>query len=224
MCKKCGRDFCLVCERYFADSMETMAKSPWSLPDAARPRLLRCNNALSFQKTKAEGKTPQFHFRPDLQPISRWTEDELKEHWLSLADFVLEGEGGLNEKLTALGVGHAGEEAIEALRTWLDSRPPESSSSQLNGSLTSTEEVEKLYTKITNTQAEPIADPAGLENHSRRFLKIDLNDLNNDKFDVLWARGEPIMVDKVEEGFKMSWTPDDFIERFGQQVAGESAL
>lgn len=131
-CKKCGRDYCLQCERYFPDSMEAVAESPWELTDAARPRLLKCikqpweemvnggggeiggndsivngnsnGSARTNTSTNTNGernggstgksgrkreKAIAWHVRGDLQPVSRFTKEEIERHWLSLAEFVI---------------------------------------------------------------------------------------------------------------------------------------
>lgn len=131
-CKKCGRDYCLQCERYFPDSMEAVGESPWELTDAARPRLLKCikqpweemvnggggeiggndsivndngnGSARTNTSTNTNGernggstgksgrkreKAIAWHVRGDLQPVSRFTKEEIERHWLSLAEFVI---------------------------------------------------------------------------------------------------------------------------------------
>ena len=191
-----------------------MSRSPWALPDAARPRLLKCSNAIGSNK-------PQFHFRPDLQPVSRFSEEELKGHWLALAEFVLEGgEGGVGERLEMLGLTKAGEEAVEAVQEWTTLQPASVRSAP--PAALSDDEVQALYTKSTNLSVEHPPDPAGLEQQSKAFIKIDDDTLANPVFDLLWGRGEPIVVDKVGEKLKMSWTPEYFVEHFGREEACES--
>ena len=224
-CKRCGRDICLVCERYFSDSIETMGQSPWDLPDAARPRLLRCNAILTANLLRdapeSQQSSAQFHFRPDLQSVSRFGEDELRRHWLALANFILDGDGSIGDQLKALGLSASGDEVVEVLQEWMTNRPPPTSTTIEE--VLSDEEIMALYTKISNPSAQPIPDPAGMEDVSLRYIKIDDEALSNAAFDQLWGRGEPMLVDKVGDKFKISWTPDDFIERFGTQKAGESA-
>lgn len=131
-CKKCGRDYCLQCERYFPDSMEAVGESPWELTDAARPRLLKCikqpweemmnggggeiggndsivngngngstrtntntntngerNDSSTGKSGRKREKAIAWHVRGDLQPVSRFTKEEIERHWLSLAEFVI---------------------------------------------------------------------------------------------------------------------------------------
>jgi hypothetical protein len=224
-CKKCGRDYCLVCERYFSDSDEKMGQSPWHLPDAARPRLLRCtpNNA-GGEEVKQEPTRQKrgtcFHFRPDLQPVSRFSEDELRQHWISLAEFVLHSEGSVGDRLKVLGLSGADDDTVSQMQDWLAKLSHNQRATPL---VMSEEEIANLYTKRTHPSAI-IADPAEMEERSHKFMFIQNERLTLDVFDQLWGRGEPIVVDKVGDGLKMSWTPDDFIKRFGSELCGRSRL
>jgi lysine-specific demethylase 3 len=201
-----------------------MIQSPWHLPDAARPRLLRCNATSNTEEAKEPGAKPArgkaFHFRPDLQPVSRFSEDELREHWLSLTEFVLHSKDGVGERLKVLGLKDADEEIVESMQSWLArlEHPPPAAAPPLTN-----EQVSQLYTKRTHPTATPILDPSGLEAKNREFLFIENQDLTHEVFDQLWSRGEPIVVDKVGDGLKMRWTPDDFIERFGREKCGKLA-
>ena len=354
-CKKCGKDYCLQCERYFSDSMEAVRESPWVIPDAAKPRLLRCTLAPpakgtlagkapevpSGQKTDLAGPastpvpalgpgpstsdgtapdsllttrelslgnrsnapvngasmedlagapapeervstpiiasqdeslpaepgsqtnveanthrtdsmtvthtstpeptslpsrhrsvhatskpapavaTPQrrghnFHVRPDLVPITRFHHKDLEEHWYKLVAFVLDGTGSLEERMKWLDPtfepGTDGE--MSAKVDEYVTKHPTSFPAGPNPEL-SEEEIKKYYSRITKPDVEPIPDPAQLRDKSHAFMFIQSSELDNELFDRLWARGEPIVVDKVGERFKKVWTPDTFIERFG---------
>ncbi|KAK4684539.1 hypothetical protein P7C73_g5636, partial [Tremellales sp. Uapishka_1] len=415
-CKRCGRDFCLQCEHYFCDSREKMLESPWHIMEAARPRLLKCTGLIN------RGAAAQFHVREDLQPVSRFTAEELKEHWLALASFVLEDLEG-EQGLTALGLDEEDEGLKRLVRDFVEAREVKrekegkkgkkvdeavevvgkarevassdvatdaqekvqlvaevqddgkdeggverkgseeedtrpglggstdtempntrvSSSEELvdnseekinnskdgvqsangateilgdiegipkegvesskkdeersrnamdslgtiiettngheagsgnidvegdgkvaeslpdiemetakepdgggergddgganlgdlksngnedvpnqsqNGTSTAMtkEDIDDLYTKTTNKRAVPIADPAQLEEHSMPFMFIPSDNLSNENFDVMWNRGEPIIVDDLAKRFKLDWTPEMMIERFGQET------
>jgi hypothetical protein len=364
-CKKCGKDYCLQCERYFSDSLESMRESPWILPDAARPRILRCTLAPPAKGTLA-GKPPQvpsgnkdkkvvpesiptsvldrstsdgdgvatngllpttvesapgiaqdaatdtgfredvpsnpapgdrvptpiiadqddtlpaepesqtsvegstqsivesmtvvdpntpdpssllsrhssllsrrppsqpnvrpvpapppqrrgqnFHVRPDLVPITRFHARDLEEHWYKLVAFVLDGTGSLEERMKWLDpTFEAGSDTDHDLLSKVNEyiqKHPTSFPSAPNPELTE-DEIKKYYSKITNPDTELIPDPADLREKSHPFMFIQSSELDNELFDRLWARGEPIVVDKVGERFKKVWTPDTFIERFG---------
>jgi lysine-specific demethylase 3 len=212
--------------------METMSKSPWPMADAARPRLLRCNAAAD---TEAEPTTssstqrhwekpkmrPAFHFRPDLQPVSRFSEAELRQHWLALVNFVLEGRDAalIIERLRLLGLAED-DEVLEAIKGWVTSSSDRANDDSPSEVL-SPGDIERLYTKSTHAEAIPIPDPAGLEEHSLQFIRTDFEGLDNSRFEVLWAKGEPMVLDNVDKRLKLSWTPDDFIERFGDEPCGE---
>jgi lysine-specific demethylase 3 len=202
------------------------------MADAARPRLLRCNAAVDtvaepttssstqrqWEKPKAR---PAFHFRPDLQPVSRFSEAELRQHWLALVNFVLEGSDATSimERLRLLGLAED-DEVLEAIKGWVTSASDRTTDDSPTEVL-SPGDIERLYTKSTHAEAIPIPDPAGLEEHSHQFIRTDFERLDNSRFDVLWAKGEPMVIDNVDKRLKLSWTPDDFIERFGEEPCGE---
>jgi lysine-specific demethylase 3 len=209
--------------------MESMSASPWPLPDAARPRLLKCNATVEMDgadgamegERAGSGKAkhkPAFHFRSDLQPVSRFSEKELRVHWLALASFVLEDRNPTSTPvhLRLLGVSEDDEiiQAIEGWQSTLAYSPSERDATDV----ISPEDIERLYTKSTNPTAIPIPDPAGLEENSHSFIRISVSSLDNAQFDVLWGRGEPIVVDDVDKRLKQSWTPDAFIEQYGHDL------
>ncbi|KAL7422076.1 hypothetical protein Q5752_002719 [Cryptotrichosporon argae] len=311
-CKKCGRDYCLECERFFSDSTSDMLNSPWPLPDAARPRLHRCvlppkpedatklksqpprsaqpvnhdrarqassplsdappsntstpravrleaplsssqyasqpaatsqgeANSLSAVLPSRDPTPPapavplgpaesdmpvdmighgrgrgsaQFfaHVRPDLQATSRFSTADLEAHWLGLVDYVMDLPGALQDHLAAVGMSSEHLEQISpdlAAAVQAHHRPPAPDTP-------AQPDLEKLYTTRTHAEAV-IADPAGLEAHARAFMRLSTNQLDNATFDAIWARGEPLVVDDIAERFKQPWTPETFIERFGEQ-------
>jgi len=393
-CQKCGKDYCLQCERYFSDSMDAIRESPWDLPDAARPRLLRCtlappekgtlggkppvlpggehqavevvpeqqvdrkssepnvstrtndpppttqddgvpptnglptaelaaqdrpssdslpvNSALvngphedsisgeqasddivmseSAQtdsaltaaintqedtqgtqentevqsqpshdntiplSTKSSTTDPiaqvpvleprhrptsyraaapiapaappkkNFHVRPDLIPVTRFHAKDLEEHWYKLAAFVLDGTGSLEERMKWFYPAHVevNNNLSEKVQQYIEKHPTTFPSGPAS-SLTD-EEMSKYYVKTTNPGVEPIVDPSGLGDKSHPFMFVQASELDNTLFDRLWARGEPIVVDKVGEKFKKIWTPDTFIERFGKEDCCTSSV
>jgi hypothetical protein len=167
--------------------------------------------------------TPQrrgqnFHVRPDLVPVTRFHTKDLEEHWYKLVAFVLDGTGSLEERMKWLDpTFEAGSDTDNDLSGKVNEyipKHPTSFPSAPDPEL-SEEEIKKYYFKITNPDAEPIPDPAELRDKSHPFMFIQSSELDNELFDRLWARGEPIVVDKVGERFKKVWTPDTFIERFG---------
>ncbi|WWC61433.1 uncharacterized protein I303_104017 [Kwoniella dejecticola CBS 10117] len=253
-CKICGRDYCLTCERYFPDSMETITQSPWPIPDAARPRLLKCQNQPG-QRPVGQPK----HHRGHLQAVSRFDEAELKEHWLKLSEYALSGlaRANLDEKLGYMCLTRD-DEGVEALvgSVLRDDNNKQSEGEEGDGTANQDAEegtidtiaplpMERIdiendmvveegdkneesegvpedgwrYTKTTNEAAKPIPDPAGLREGSgtREFVFVQDEKLDNAVFDKIWSKGEPIVVDNVSRKLNLGWTPDDFIERFGEE-------
>jgi len=189
LCKKCGRDFCLQCERYFSESLETIRDSPWDIPDAARPRLLRCTGGVERIQGKIGSKiATQFHVRPDLQPVSRFDAKELKQQWVALAEFVLRGIESLEQQLQQLGVAEDEAELKKLVEEWMAQRMAQAALERQTQPAVSEEDIAALYQKRTNPAITPISDPAGLEDLSLPFLLIPADRLNNETFDTLWAR------------------------------------
>ena len=218
-CKKCGRDFCLQCERYFSDSLETIRKSPMDIPDAARPRLLRCTGG-----TDANGKVRnQFHVRSDLQPVSSFSADELREHWLALVACVMDDVESTEDRIRLLRVENEDAELRGMVENWSSNNDQRKKESNIEPAL-SDNEITELYQKSTNPSADDIADPANLAHLSLPFMFITAERLNHETFDLLWTRGEPIVVDGVGQRFKHTWTPDTLIERFGSEPCCLSLL
>ncbi|WWD01723.1 hypothetical protein V866_008669 [Kwoniella sp. B9012] len=231
-CKTCGRDYCLQCERYFPDSLETIMDSPWPMPDAARPRLLRCQHV----GEKQQSRRPAMHYRSKLQAVSRFSEEELKDHWLKLSSFVLDdGKESLDGKLGLMGL-KKDDQDVKRILTLMDQEgegkdmkdsdeplPLPNDEIDLEIGLSDGDRLEEIkdifeYTKITNPTAEPIPDPAELRDQSREFIFLKDQDLTNDIFDKIWSKGEPIVVDGVDRKLNLGWGPDDFIERFGDEA------
>jgi hypothetical protein len=158
-----------------------------------------------------------FHVRPDLIPVTRFHAKDLEEHWYKLAAFVLDGTGSLEERMKWFYPAHVevDNDLSEKVQQYIEKHPTTFPSGPM--STLTDEEMSKYYAKTTNPDVEPIPDPAGLGNKSHPFMFVPAAELDGNLFDRLWARGEPIVVDKVGERFKKIWTPDTFIERFGKE-------
>lgn len=146
------------------------------------------------------------HARCDLQPASRFRGDELKEQWKALMDFVLQPGADVEEIIKALTLG--GDEELEkAVREWFKNQPPP----EPRETHVSDEQLAELYEASKSAPCEK--DPAGLETHP--FMYIDADELDNETFDDLWARGEPLVAYGTKKRFRGQWTPDMFIDRYG---------
>jgi hypothetical protein len=165
-----------------------------------------------------------FHVRPDLIPVTRFHAKDLEEHWYKLAAFVLDGTGSLEERMKWFYPSHVevDNDLSEKVQQYIEKHPTTFPSGPV--STLTDEEMSKYYVKTTNPTIELIEDPAGLRDKSHPFTFVQASELDNELFDRLWARGEPIVVDKVGERFKKIWTPDTFIERFGKEDCCTSCL
>lgn len=80
------------------------------------------------------------------------------------------------------------------------------------------------YTKLTHSTAPLPDDPADLTADSLKFMRVPYDQLDKARFDIMWSKGEPIVVDGVDKRLKEEWTPDALIERFGEEICGESSI
>jgi hypothetical protein len=170
-------------------------------------------------------KGQNFHVRPDLVPLTRFRVKDLEEHWYKLISFVLDGTGTLEERLKWLPTSSESSDAeslIKKVEEYINTYPT-TFSADPNPDLLP-EEMERYYSKSTNPSIPPLEDPAGLEEESHPFIFVQAEELDNALFDRLWARGEPIVVNGVGKRFKQTWTPDTFIQRFGDEPCCRSLI
>lgn len=202
-----------------------MTNSPWWLFEPARERLARCTTGgRGVQKQKVLGVfNGQRHWRPDLQPVSRFSEEELKTHWLALADFAIKGDGARVDWQQLFG--YSDEDGVKLVEEIERFRAEHSGSlAREDKSGMPLSDIQAMYTSLTHSTAPLPSDPAGLADRSHKFMKIDVDQLDNATFDHIWSRGEPIVVDEVGKRLKMEWTPDEMIAKFGDEACGESFL
>ena len=70
--------------------------------------------------------------------------------------------------------------------------------------------------EMPDTDAETASDQIGsLPSH--RILQFKHGDLPHDVFSKLWARGKPLVVTGLLPQFKITWTPDHFIEHYSSK-------
>lgn len=147
----------------------------------------------------------------------------MKKHWMGLTDFVLDSTGSEEDWTRSFGLIEEDGKLKELLRTRVGDNKDRKGAKTLSTPALITEEVASFYTKDTNPSAMRIADPAELEELSLPFIFVPVDRLNNDTFDQLWTRGEPIIVDGVGLRLKNVWSPDTFIERFGTEACCSSS-
>jgi len=155
------------------------------------------------------------HSRESLQAVSRFSADELKTNWTALVNFVLEPSEDIDveERLRYLGVEESETELAGLVREWFESHKGKGKQKRATRSRPplSEAEIEMLYDASKTLPREP--DPAELNSHP--FMYVESERLDNDLFDQLWSRGEPLVVNNLLHKLKLEWTPDAFIRRFG---------
>lgn len=216
-CTKCGRDYCIECERFFSADAATITTSPWPVPEATRPRLHRCTRGdepLPLQpKPPKSGKLKQqMHFRGDLKAASRLSADQLRADFLALINFVLEpgaSDMDVEARVASLALGEEETELADGVRDYLSKASPSLSSTKPPLSDT---EVQALYDASTTLQRPP--DPTDIVPLPFMYIDGDSLDSLPGAFDALWTRGEPMVVDNLLKRLQKQWTPDNFIRRF----------
>lgn len=200
-----------------------MNKSPWHVLDAARPRLLKCQ-ARSEIVAGGDGKSTQWHFRPDLIPVSSLSQEELKDHWLALAEVGV--KGNLDKSEWAGLFGYKEEDGMRFVEDIEKVRSRQITAIDKDGQgekgIVETIDVESYYTKLTHPSIPLPADPAGLRKESLPFIKIGTEALTNPIFDVLWGKGEPMVVDGIAKKFQKLWTPNQMVANFGNENCRKS--
>lgn len=216
-CRKCGREYCIQCERYFSNSNEQLRDSPWPLPDAARPRLHHCTRGPESELPIRADSKPRgrkfLHHRSDLQATSRYTKDEVVSNWLALVGEVLQlgDDFTVGERIAMLGIQDREEELKAAVREWYDALPAVSTPRPPFSDV----DVEALYEASKNLAR--VDDPTSIK--SLPFMAVDVDKLSNTQFDHLWTRGEPILVKAIGQRLKLNWSPDTFIRRFSMEMS-----
>ncbi|CAK9781514.1 unnamed protein product [Cutaneotrichosporon oleaginosum] len=216
-CTKCGRDYCIECERFFSASAATLTVSPWPVPEATRPRLHRCTRGnetlpLSPKPPKAGKLKQQMHFRDDLQAASRLSADELRADFLALINFVLEpgaSDMDIEARVASLALDDEETDLAEGVRNYLTRASPSASSTEAP---LSEADVQKLYDASKTLRQPP--DPTDIKPLPFMYIDGDKLDGLPGAFDALWARGEPMVVDNLMKRLQKQWTPDNFIRRF----------
>jgi hypothetical protein len=216
-CTKCGRDYCIECERFFSSSADTLTTSPWPVPDSTRPRLHRCTRGdeplpLPPKPPKAGKLKQQMHFRGDLMAASRLSADELRADFLALINYVLEpgaSDMDIEARVASLALDDEETELADGVRDYLSKASPSASAPK---SPLSDTEVQALYAASTSLQQPP--DPTVIPPLPFMFIDGERLDSLPGAFDALWARGEPMVVDNLLKRLQKQWTPDNFIRRF----------
>jgi hypothetical protein len=146
------------------------------------------------------------------------SEEELRMHWMGLAESGVKGDMAKAHWADLFGYTGADaakfEDDIERIRTLHTSSDDGHGKEAFDSS--------SYYTNPSQSEPFP-ADPAGLTKESHPFIKAHIEDLNNETFDKLWAKGEPMVVDGLDQKFRTQWAPEDMVANFGEDVCGESS-
>ncbi|EIN10255.1 hypothetical protein PUNSTDRAFT_142322 [Punctularia strigosozonata HHB-11173 SS5] len=225
MCRLCGREACAEC---FAQVRELTKEQP----GAGHAEVA----ALQARREKHAHANPFFlsctrrseHGFSDFSPVSRFHEGELAEavkemEAIAAADeetdgsvaaggevVAADGEDGRQQAPTA-GKPTSSSSSSDAAKhpapeTSLPTPPPTT--------LTPTPP-EPVTATVTVKQQEPDGVPA-LPAHDVPYYTAE--ELSEDLFREVWARGEPLVVTGLGRKFAIEWTPAYFVEKYGSQA------
>ena len=85
-------------------------------------------------------------------------------------------------------------------------------------------ELEKLIKDVEGFPLGETLDMNGMIEFTRDrtegclpFMKVSTEDINEDDFRAVWGLGEPLVLTNCLDRFRMSWTPEHFIQNYGEQ-------
>lgn len=190
MCRLCGREACPEC---FA----TVKDLTYHEPNATEQEL----TALQAKRDRHSHSNPFFlaclrrneHTAADFSPVSRFCREELSEAILGMEATIREAEDS-------------------------DASTPE----LVNSDSSVTSESSGIQTPPPST---PTGVPVPKESLSatsdaipsheiRRYVN---NQLSEEIFRSLWHLGEPLLVSDLLQNFKIQWTPEYFMQKYGDQ-------
>lgn len=152
------------------------------------------------------------HTSSCLVPVARSSLDRLKKDWIGLVTFVKQSGMSIDDEMAVI------DPAIavcvrQSLNTplnlgnsngWNDNEARRAAASAVE------EAVLEGYRTSRTAVVEPV-DPVAVPH--QQFFRIDKDQLDESIFDNMWGRGVPVIVDRVNESFKLEWSPAAFIRR-----------
>ena len=216
MCRICGREVCHEC---FLQVQEITSESS----SASQAELA----ALQRKKEKHAHSNPFFlscnkkaeHGVRDFTPVTRFWNEELERAIEEMEDIMKRAEGG-GEDMD----GNGGYDPIYSL---LSSPPPSDPAvvgstsvvydSYLPSNLSSQVRSIPVYRlqQIPASLYDPVSRPPSSPSHTNSFSSSSAS--GPPSFSSLWTLGVPILVKDVLPRFKLTWTPEYFMQRYGEE-------
>ncbi|THU77367.1 Clavaminate synthase-like protein [Dendrothele bispora CBS 962.96] len=241
MCRICGREACSDCyEQVRALTEELPNATPQDL-EQQRMRKERHAHSNPFFLTCTKRNE---HRAAEFTPVSRFCLAELEEA-INMMKEIVEGEEGQEENGTPELVGSGASSTSEdsGIRTPTDATilPPNGTNQSSYGhgcgyphqqqqkqisytelypppSVLPRAQVSEQYVQ-QQTAVHPNDNPSGKPDTTPYHLihRFANNELTEDLFRSMWARGEPLLVSGMLGKFAIQWTPEYFTKKYGDQ-------
>jgi lysine-specific demethylase 3 len=230
MCRLCGREACAEC-------YEQVKELTLEKPNVNQAELA----AIQARREKCVHINPFFlsctrrneHSAKDFSPVSRFFQEELDEA-IPEMERLLGEEAGLSQELNSSGptngmpeLSSSGLSSSGSSSAGVPTPPPDSNSLAplLSGSSSHKQDISSILNH------EPVAAPPYIPPHLppitasipsyeiRRYTYDEVSKWDSiSVFAPIWQRGEPIVVTGCLERFKIEWTPQYFVEHYGDQT------
>ncbi|KAJ7590734.1 Clavaminate synthase-like protein [Mycena floridula] len=212
MCRQCGREACADC---FEQIQQLTINDPNATPEEkAQLQDRRDRHAHSHPFFLSCNKRTE-HCAKDFSPVSRFCRAQLQDAVAKMDETLkeMEGEqrlaGSSQPKLLSSVVSPDAGESIE-LEPSLSSHiavlgPDLPPSPYYPTSLL------QLYKSPIPQTSSPVSIP------SHQITSLYHEELTDDEFQRLWTKGEPLLITGLSNKFKIQWTPEYFMDHYGDQ-------
>ncbi|KZT20654.1 Clavaminate synthase-like protein [Neolentinus lepideus HHB14362 ss-1] len=226
MCRLCGREACGEC---FEQVKELTQVAPGALDtevaaqQAKRERHAHVNPFFLACNKRTE------HSASDFSPMSRFCKEELDAAIPEMEALLAQGSDADGMKVTVIDpVLHDGTAAAasgELIHTSPHDSDSPASPQEQDNHLSPTVSVDTPATSPEDESPEgqlltPTTTPLGpaieVPIHPIKYFADE--ELTDDVFRQLWAKGEPLVVTGLLPKFQIRWTPEYFMEKYGSQA------
>ena len=221
MCRVCGREVCHEC---FLQVKELTSEPP----SATQAELA----ALQGKREKHAHSNPFFlscnkrteHGAAAFTPVTRFWDDELKKAIEDMEDILGRVGGGADVENNERNGRYRYDPNSSPLSSPPDSDPADVSAipvvydSYRPSNLSSRVAAIPVHNiqQIPASLFDPVPSPPSSPSHFN-YLSSSSSSASVPSFSSLWIHGVPIMVKDVLPRFKLTWTPEYFIQQYGDQ-------
>ncbi|KAK7471132.1 hypothetical protein VKT23_002545 [Stygiomarasmius scandens] len=230
MCRVCGREACSDCYEQVRELTEELPNATPQDLEHQRAKKERHAHSNPFFLTCTKRNE---HRAAEFTPVSRFCLAELEEAINMMKEIVEEGQEGGTPEFVGSGASSTSESS--GIRT-----PTDSTVLTPNGNkqpaYAQHQQQPIPYTELYPPQPVPQRTP---EQHQQQphavypnnnpngkpdvtpyhpIRRFTNNELTEDIFRAMWAKGEPLLVSGMLDKFAIQWTPEYFIQKHGDQL------